>query len=379
MRTPDYKAHNEEVARVWAAFEKGSPERVPMTLGINPRYYMPIAAVNTQGISFREYTEDPAIMMDFQCRCEEYRRLYIPADWEMGLPDSWTVHVDFQNYYDAAWWGCPVVFISGNVPDTRPILTDDNKHAILDGGILAPDARIMGKAVAYMDKMEQLAKTYTYLGRPVKLDHSSPLLSFDGPMTVACNIRGASQFAADLIEDPDFADQLLALITEATIARISYWRKAMGLPVKSKGYGFADDSIALLSPKMYRERILPHHRKMVEALADGPCSIHLCGDSSRHFKTIHDELNVNGFDTGYPIDHAATARLLGPKVGINGGPHVELLRTGSAEEVKAECRRILRAVKPYCPRFVIREANNLPPGVPLENLWAMYDTVHEEA
>jgi uroporphyrinogen-III decarboxylase len=28
-------------------------------------------------------------------------------------------------------------------------------------------------------------------------------------------------------------------------------------------------------------------------------------------------------------------------------------------------------------RFVLREGNNLAPGIPLENLWAMYDTVKE--
>lgn len=88
--------------------------------GHNPRYYAGLPEVNVHGISFKEYTEDPAVMMDYQCRCEEYRRLYIPFDEEKGLPEFWSPYVDWQNFYDAAWWGAEVVFISGNVPDTHP-------------------------------------------------------------------------------------------------------------------------------------------------------------------------------------------------------------------------------------------------------------------
>ena len=121
------------------------------------------------------------------------------------------------------------------------------------------------------------------------------------------------------------------------------------------------------------------HKRMIEELGDGVHSnaVHLCGDSSRHFVTIRDELNVKSFDTGYPIDHAKMAEALGPDVRINGGPHVELLRLASAPAVKAECRRILESVKPFTRRFVLREGNNLPPGVPLENLWAMYEAAEE--
>ena len=39
-------------------------------------------------------------MMDYQCRCEEYRRLYIPFDEEKGLPEFWSPYVDWVSAQD---------------------------------------------------------------------------------------------------------------------------------------------------------------------------------------------------------------------------------------------------------------------------------------
>jgi hypothetical protein len=79
------------------------------------------------------------------------------------------------------------------------------------------------------------------------------------------------------------------------------------------------------------------------------------------------------FDTGYPVDFAWLRQTLGPEVEVLGGPTVMLLRHGTPEQVAAEVRRILDSGIREGGRFVLREANNLPPGVPTENLWAMYE------
>ena len=72
------------------------------------------------------------------------------------------------------------------------------------------------------------------------------------------------------------------------------------------------------------------------------------------------------------------ARELGPAVQIQGGPTAALLLSGSREEVAGETVRIIRAVKDVTRRFVLRDANNVSPGTPLENIRVMYDKVREE-
>ncbi|MEJ5169764.1 MAG: uroporphyrinogen decarboxylase family protein [Fimbriimonadales bacterium] len=198
-------------------------------------------------------------------------------------------------------------------------------------------------------------------------------------MTVCCSLRGATEFCMDLLEDPTYAEELLDFVTEAIEHRIAAFRRELGLPEVQQGFGWADDSVALLSVEQYREFVLPRHRRLVERFSKGgPNSVHLCGDATRHFRTLRDELNVRSFDTGFPVEFGSLRRQLGPDVEVLGGPSVPLLLHGSPDELARETSRILRSGITEGGRFILREGNNLAPGTPLENLWAMYETVRRE-
>ena len=84
------------------------------------------------------------------------------------------------------------------------------------------------------------------------------------------------------------------------------------------------------------------------------------------------ELGVRSFDTGFPVDFGALRRALGPEVEIWGGVEVATLLHGTPEQVYARARDIPTSGVLEGKRFVLREANNLPPRVPLANLEAMY-------
>ena len=57
---------------------------------------------------------------------------------------------------------------------------------------------------------------------------------------------------------------------------------------------------------------------------------------------------------------------------ILGGPEVSLLLHGSAQQVYERTKGILLSGVKAGGRFILREANNLPPCVPQANLSAMY-------
>jgi len=197
-------------------------------------------------------------------------------------------------------------------------------------------------------------------------------------MTIACNLFGADFVCETMAGEPERLHPLLAFITEATIRRITAWRKLGGIPVPQDGFGYADDSVALISTEMYREHLLPHHRRLCDALGTQVRrGIHLCGDSTRHFPTLQKELNIRSFDTGFPVDFGALRRELGPHVRIQGGPHVEFLMRATPAEVRDEVRRILQSGILEGGLFVLREGNNLAPGTPLENTEAMYHAGRE--
>lgn len=378
MLKMNFDAHNEEVKRVWDAYNAGNPIRMPVILGINPRVWLLDPTLNTEQISFERYFADPAVMLDVVLRTQDYTRHNLIADHPMGLPrEGWQARVDLQNIYEAAWLGAKVLFPAHNCPYADPFLTDGNRADFLRRPIPGAFDGIFGQALSYYEYfLDRIHAGYEYRGVPLT-SAAFPIFGTDGPMTVACNLRGTDAFCIDLIEEPDFADELLCYITESIIGRIKAQRRAFGLPERAEGYGFADDDVALLSCGMYEERILPHHKRMVDELGTPGVrnSIHLCGDATRHFRLIRDALNVYSFDTGFPVRHGELVRTLGTEVRVNGGVRVNTLLAGTQEEVFAEASRIRAEVEPYTRRFVMREANNLSPCTPPENLLAMYRAV----
>ena len=61
----------------------------------------------------------------------------------------------------------------------------------------------------------------------------------------------------------------------------------------------------LLSVKMAREFMLPVYRKLKAGMTTAEhAKIHLCGDATRHFRWLKDEVGVNDFETGFPVDHS---------------------------------------------------------------------------
>jgi hypothetical protein len=371
----DIAVHNREAQAVWDAFHAGRPLRPPVFLGTATQYFVLNDDLNPgRAVTFESYTTDARQMLEFQLRAAVWRAEHIApyCDDPMGLPDEFTVKVDLQNFDEAAYFGAPVVYLPGQVPDTRPILAGDRKRALFDAGL--PDPLTGGwyaTAHRLCDEMAALIEAQpTYRDRPVELEPFG--LYTMGPFTLAVALRG-HELLTDLYEDPGYVRELLSFLVEGTIARIGAHHRHFGLEFPAPDLFLADDSIQLISTSMLAEFLLPVYRRLKAGLTTADrIKIHLCGDASRHFGLLKDELGVYDFETGFPIDFGQVREDLGPEVTLHGGPNVMLLRSGTPEEVRAETRRILESGVLHGGRFVLREGNNLAPHTPLVNLEAMY-------
>ncbi|MCX7599345.1 MAG: hypothetical protein N2512_10865 [Armatimonadetes bacterium] len=369
----DYDAHNEQVRKVWEAYHAGRPVRTPMILGISAQWTLTVPEANPSGITYQQYMTAPDAMLRHQLERAYWIRHYVPQDAEMGLPAEWHIYPDGQNIFEAGWLGGRVVIHDDGPPSAVPAVADERKWEIVEAG---PPDPFAGEWAAWCwDRYEyfkqRCAEGLEFHGRPVVAD--PPFLGTDGPLTIAYQLRGAEQICVDMLLDANYFHALMNFIVEATIQRIKAYRRHVGLDETSTAWGFADDAVAMLSVESYREHVLPYHRRLFEVFgAEGPNSIHLCGDAAHLFPTIRDELKVNAFDTGYPIDFAAVRAALGPEVHIYGGPRVTLLRNGAPEEIAAEVKRIMDSGVREGGRFVLREANNVSPHTPLSNVEAMY-------
>jgi uroporphyrinogen-III decarboxylase len=366
----DFQKHNEEVLRIREAFDSGKPVRTPILLGTASRYFQVIPEANPDGWDYRTFSEDSDVMFEAILHFQRWTRFNLLQDVELGLPDEWHVYVDFQNYYDAAWFGCPVEYRDDQVPDTLPVFAECPEK-VMDGGIPDPFGGLFARALEFKERFEERCKEETFLGRPIVLDPC--LTGTDGLMTVACSLFGPEFVCTAMATEPERINRLFEFVNQAVIERMKAWRKVFDLPTPIEKFGYADDSIALISVEMYRDRVLPHHLHIFNAFADeSPRSIHLCGDATRHFRTLHDELGIRSFDTGYPIDFGKLREELGPEVKILGGPRVDFLQKATPIEVYEEARRILLSGILKGGLFILREGNNLAPHTPIENTEALY-------
>jgi len=232
--------------------------------------------------------------------------------------------------------------------------------------------------------METECNSLEFHGRAVRPPKSLPGECTDGPFTIACKLRGLTQTCMDMLDDEKYFHDLMTFVTENTIRRIRAlrewrWQKHPETkpnaddPHRSGGFGFADDAVAMLSVEQYRQFILPYHKRLAAKLADGSRgSVHLCGNATHLFKTLRDELNIWSFDTGFPVDFKWLRETLGPEVTIYGGPTVMLLKSGTPDEIRDDVKRICESGALLPGKFVLREANNLAPCTPVENLLAFY-------
>jgi hypothetical protein len=375
----DFTRHNEEVQKVWDSYNAGRPIRVPFgRFTLEPRIWLQDSRLNTAGVTWRAFFDDPDQMFRTLLAWSHHVAHNIPHDIEMGIPaKEWAIYVWFSNVGEEAWLGCPVHFPDGQVPSTTPRYTGKDKEALFEHGIPGPFDGYMARYREYHDYFVSKARNFEFCGRPVTIWPPNPITP-QGLLTVAVGVCG-SELLEDMLVNEDYYHRVMDLVTTATIERIKAWRSYLGLDPMPQQLLFADDAIQHISVRTYREKVLPYHRRLVGALAgDGPHHIHLCGHVQRHFPTLINELNVKTFDTGYPIDFATLRDEVGDDVEIWGGVPVANLLADSPEQIYAKCVAILRSGIMRGGKFILKEANNVPPMTPPENLAAMYRAVKEE-
>ena len=377
VRDQDFSAHNRESAALWKAFAERTHERIPVRLNCNPRILMLDPNYNMRGIAYKDYMRDPDLMAQAILEFRYWTRYLLPGDHEKGLPQTWSVYIDFENHYDAAWFGCPVHYRDGQVPDTTPILDDDHKRMLFDRGIPDPFAgEWPERCLRFLEAFEKKrAAGWTFLGIPVVPEKHASFAGCDGVFTAAISLRGATALCLDLMTDPDYARELIEYVYASLSTRMKAWRKYFGTPVPQEGFGSADDAIELLSEEQYREFVLPVHRRLYDTFGGkSDRGIHLCGNVQRHLPTIHQELGVVTYDTGFPIDFAKLRAELGPDVLVSGGPRVSLFLDDDPQPLVAETERILRSGILKGGRFILQEANNLAPCARLGSVQRFYET-----
>jgi uroporphyrinogen-III decarboxylase len=335
-----------------------------------------VRELNPWGYSWQDYFENPDARWTVDLAFQKWARLNVPQDAEMGLPkQEWNgISVNYQNCDEAAWFGCPFYYPQDDMPFVHPILSGDRRKLYDQEPPVPLKGGIMTRAMEHYQYLEDKRKRIDFEGVPV--GKSSIFgAGTDGPLTVACNLRGASELAQDFYEDPQYVHDLFGFITDAIIARMKAVMDFLGLPHPVQQWGFADDSIELISTKMYKEFVLPYHKRLLDEFSlGGPNSIHLCGRVQRHLKFLRDELNIKTFDLGFPTDMARARDELGEDVTLIGNIAPHLLKHGPEQSIRAQTQALCQSGALRGGRVILHDGNNCAPGTPIRHFKAMYET-----
>jgi len=138
--------------------------------------------------------------------------------------------------------------------------------------------------------MPRVLETIRYFRR-----HSSlPVMFTDaqGPLNIALTLCGVENFFVWVREEPALAHQLMDYATEVLINWIRVQKQAAGQSENNgafphsillpQGYGgvcISDDDCTVMSPRMYREFVVPYNSRVFKAFGGG--TLHYCGSAKQ--------------------------------------------------------------------------------------------------
>lgn len=183
--------------------------------------------------------------------------------------------------------GCPLIFPEDSEVAHKAI------YSSLAEGIAAlrrdVDFTTQGMFPFYLELRAKLQKRFP--GEKFSMSG----MKGEGPVTTAWALRG-HDFFADILEEPEAAQEYLRLVTESVIRYNRLIRRLDGAPEVSEGTcGLADDVAAMIAPARWPELVMPFLEQYYAGLTTGRRSAHIEDLTVRHLPFL-DELGLSRFD-----------------------------------------------------------------------------------
>jgi uroporphyrinogen decarboxylase len=194
----------------------------------------------------------------------------------------------------------------------------------------------------------------------------------------AWTLRGIEPLLIDMLEAPEFVDQLLDALTAFDLGILE---EVLSLDID--GVMFGDDwgqqKGLIFGHRLWRRFIKPRITQLYGAVkrAGKAVLIHSCGQVQELFPELI-EAGLDVFNPFQPeaMDPYETKRRFGARLTFWGGVSVQkLLPFGTPPQIRDEVRRLIDGVGAG-GGFIIGPSHDMPGDIPLENLLALVEAVH---
>lgn len=189
-------------------------------------------------------------------------------------------------------------------------------------------------------------------------------VGFMGPFTTAANLAGTEKVLKAMRKNPEGLHKLLDFAADATI---EVGRKFVENQI---GIGLAEPTASLVSPKQFREFVIPYYVKVMDKWKEWGCrgaGFHICGDTTRLLETFP-EMGIRGVSIDSIVDIAVARELIGDKLSIMGNVSpIEILEgtPASIEQAVKDC--FIKCWDNPCG-FTIAPGCDIPVSASLENI-----------
>ena len=188
-----------------------------------------------------------------------------------------------------------------------------------------------------------------------------------GPFTLAGQLMDLNDLFKLSFKKPDKVNAMLDRLSDVTIEIAKALRAAGADYICIREMGATTD---VLSPKVFRNVIFPHLKKVREALADVPTILHICGGTNAIMEILK-EVGCNAISIETKNDLAKSRETIGSEPLIFGNVDAyNVLVTGSPEVVE---KATIAALEASCD--AVWPSCDIWPTAPIENLKTMVETV----
>ena len=185
-----------------------------------------------------------------------------------------------------------------------------------------------------------------------------------GPFTTAANLAGVEIILKSMRKDKEGLHKLLDFAADITI---EVGRKFVENQI---GIGLAEPTASLLSPKQFREFVIPYYVKVMDKWKEWGSrgsGFHICGDTTKLLETFP-EMGIRGVSIDSAVDIAVAKDLVGDKLSIMGNVSpIEILR-GTPESIEQAVIDCFRKCWDNPRGFTIAPGCDIPVQTSLENI-----------
>jgi uroporphyrinogen decarboxylase len=293
-----------------------------------------------------------------------YIRTGVAKSWKKEMIDQYTVRDEWGTA-----WTKPPNFLYASVVD-YPI-KEPTTHALHSYSF--PDPEDLGRYEGLKETSDKLYRNTSYA---IVADYPTGAGVFDQ----AWRLRGMEELFLDMLERPEFCEELFDLIGSWYQRVYERYMQEVGPYIQMVMF-YEDLSMQegpLISLELYRRYVRPQHQKVLKAIrdhTDAVICLHICGSA---YAFIPDFIEM-GIDVLNPVQTKAKdmepkklkARF-GDKLSFHGGvDSQDILPYGSPQLVEEEVKRLVKILGKN-GGYLLASCHSIQPDVPPENIKALF-------